>query len=275
MKAEGVYTHFSIYFPLWFDPPADLEWMPGYDGKTHSFATLYFNANFQEKYRTWWKCLLTTPNPTTGNRLIDEPALFGAELINEDSLFFWTFNDQQVPDRQLKEIETPVRRLAEFRNTDRSTKTFAAWKGQKVARDNPDEGRIGFRPLWNIANERSPRDQDTARFLTETQKRFYDETIKFLRELGFKGQITASNWVTASPEVLGPLEKYTYTGGDFIDRHGYFGCHNEGEASEWSIRDGHSYVDRSALKFENEEPGKPASFVHPAMDTQLRQASRR
>ncbi len=45
-----------------------------------------------------------------------------------------------------------------------------------------------------------------------------------------------------------------------------FGCRNEGEFSEWSMRDGHSWVDRSALRFESEEPGKPASFVHPAMD---------
>jgi hypothetical protein len=265
MKGEGVYTHLSIYFPLWFDPPTDLEWMPGYDGKTHSFATLYFNAKFQEKYRSWWKAVLTTPNPTTGKKLIDEPALFGAELVNEDSFFFWTFNDKQIPDAQLKEIE---KQFGDWLKTKYGSleKTFAAWKDQKVPRDNPGEGRIGFRPLWNIANERTPRDQDTAQFLTETQKRFYDESTKYLRELGFKGQITASNWVTASPEVLGPLEKYTYTGGDFIDRHGYFGCHNEGDSSDWSLRDGHFYVDRSALKFENEEPGKPASFVHPGMD---------
>jgi hypothetical protein len=265
MKGEGVFTHLSIYFPLWFDPPADLEWMPGYDGKTHSFATLYFNAKFQEKYRSWWKTLLTTPSPTTGKRLIDEPALFGVELINEDSFFFWTFNEKQIPDPQLKDIE---HQFGDWLTTKYGSldKTFVAWKGQEVARDQPAEGRIGFRPLWNIANERTVRDQDTAQFLTETQKRFYDQSTAFLRELGFKGQITASNWVTASPEVFGPLEKYTYTGGDFIDRHGYFGCRNEGDSSEWSIRDGHTYVDRSALKFESEEPGKPASFVHPAMD---------
>ena len=29
MKAEGIYTHFSIYFPLWFTPRADLKWIEG------------------------------------------------------------------------------------------------------------------------------------------------------------------------------------------------------------------------------------------------------
>src|SRR5262249_27915143 len=26
MKAEGIYTHFSVYFPLWFTPRAGLPW---------------------------------------------------------------------------------------------------------------------------------------------------------------------------------------------------------------------------------------------------------
>ena len=66
MKAEGIYTHFSIYFPLWLDPPADLDWLPGYDGKSHAFASLYFNDRFQEKYRDWWRALLTTPRTGPG-----------------------------------------------------------------------------------------------------------------------------------------------------------------------------------------------------------------
>ena len=39
---------------------------------------------------------------------------------------------------------------------------------------------------------------------------------------------TCSNWTTASPEVFGPLENLSYTAGDFIDHHGYFGCRNGG-----------------------------------------------
>ena len=49
MKREGIYTHLSIYFPLWFTPRADHPWMEGYDGKKHPFAALLFNPKFQAK----------------------------------------------------------------------------------------------------------------------------------------------------------------------------------------------------------------------------------
>ena len=34
-------------------------------------------------------------------------------------------------------------------------------EGRRATR--PAEGRMGFRPLWNMFNEKTPRDQDTAR----------------------------------------------------------------------------------------------------------------
>src|SRR5450759_1174446 len=77
MKSEGIYTHLSIYFPLWFTPRAGHPWMEGYDGQKHPFAALLFNPKFQEKYREWWKAVLTTPSETTGKPLLGEPALFG------------------------------------------------------------------------------------------------------------------------------------------------------------------------------------------------------
>jgi hypothetical protein len=103
--------------------------------------------------------------------------VFGAEIINEDSYFFWTFSAENIPDPQLRILE------AEFghwlvKKYGTLNKALAAWKGQKTSRDNVGEGRRGFRPL----------------------------------------------------------------------------------------RHGHTYSDRSALRFESEEPGKAKVFLHPAMD---------
>jgi hypothetical protein len=265
MKAEGIYTHFSIYFPLWLTPKPDNPWLKGYDGKSHPFAALFFNPEFQAQYRRWWTALLTTPSPVTGKPLAEEAAVASLEMQNEDSFFFWTFSEQNIPDVQLRLLEKLfgdwlVKKYGSLEAA------LAKWSGLKVKRDAPAEGRIGFRPLWNMFNEKTARDQDTAQFLLEVQTRFYSETYAFLRKLGFKGPITASNWATASPEVFGPLEKLSYTCGDFIDRHGYIGCNHKGENAEWSLRNGHTYTERSALRFDAEQPGKPRQFVHPAMD---------
>lgn len=264
-KREGIYSHFSIYFPLWLTPAADSPWLRGYNGGQHPFAVHFFSKEFQDRYREWWRTLLTTPDPETGKRLVDDPAVFGVELVNEDSFFFWTFNPSNLPAAQLEQLEARFGTWAIARYGS-IPKALSSWNNLTDARDVPAEGRLGFRPLWNLFSERSPRDQATAEFLVELQRTFYREQIGFLRSLGFEGLITCSNWVTASPEVLGPLEKYSYTVGDFIDRHGYFGCRNRGEAAEWLVRDGHTFVQRSALRFEDEEPGDGRAFVHPAMD---------
>jgi hypothetical protein len=265
MKTEGIYTHLSVYFPLWFTPRADHPWLKGYDGKSHPFAALMFNPEFQTRYRQWWKALLTTPSETSGKTLVEEPAVFGVELQNEDSFFFWTFDAKNIPDPQLRILE---KRFGDWvaKKYGSLDAALAAWKGLKLERDAVGEGRVAFRPLWAVFSEKTPRDQDTAAFLLEVQTRFYQDTISYLRSLGFKGLITPSNWATASPEVFGPLEKMSYAVGDFIDRHGYFECNHKGDNAAWSIRDGHTYSDRSALRFDAEQPGKPKQFVHPAMD---------
>src|SRR5512143_1733749 len=105
MKAEGIYCHFTIYFPLSLTPKPNTPWLRGYDGTKHPFAALYFNKDFQKKYQEWWKALLLTPSGTTGRRLIDDPAVAGAEIINEDSYFFWTFDEKNIPDAQLRILE--------------------------------------------------------------------------------------------------------------------------------------------------------------------------
>jgi hypothetical protein len=265
LKAEGIYSHLSIYFPIWMTPKPGTPWLPGYNGGQHPFAALTFNREFQEKYHQWWKAVLLTPDNPSGKKLIDDPAIMGAEIVNEDSYFFWTFTTQNVPDAEMRILEGQFGDWLKAKHGSIEA-AMKDWKGAKTPRDNAGEGRVGFRGLWEMANQRTPRDQETATFLLESQRGFYEQQVKFLRGLGFKGVITASNWTTADARVLGPLEKYSYTPGDFIDRHGYFGCLNKGDSSEWSIRDGHTFIDRSALRFEPEQPGKPKDFFHTAMD---------
>jgi hypothetical protein len=265
MKAEGIYSHFSIYFPLWFKPRADNPFLKGYDGNKVPFAVLFFNEGFQEQYRNWWRALLTTQSASSGKRLVDEPAVAGLEIQNEDSFFFWTFAANNLPSEQWEILEKKFGIWLQKKHGSIEN-AFTKWRVAPAKNDRVAEGRVGFRPLWNLFNEKTARDQETVQFLLETQMNFYAGTYDFLHSLGFKGVITASNWATASPEVFGPIEKWSYTATDFIDRHGYFGCNHKGPNSEWSIREGHTYSDRSALRFDAESPGKPKLFLHPGMD---------
>lgn len=262
MKKEGIYTHLSVYFPLWLKPRPGPGWREGYNGSQHPFALIFFEPEFQALYRSWLKALLESPGPG-GVPLAREPAVMGVEIINEDSLFFWTFDEKNIPDPQLRKLESRFAKWAEHKHGSQE-KAFAAWSNLRHPRDA--EGRLGFRHLYQIFTERSPRDRDTAAFLLETQRGFYQETSAFLRELGFTGLVTASNWTTANNDILGPLEKFSYACGDFIDRHGYFGCGHKGDNAAWSIRDGHAYLDRSALRFDAENPGNTRDFSHPAAD---------
>jgi hypothetical protein len=265
MKSEGIYTHLSIYFPLWLKPSANLPWLKGYNGETFPFAALFFNPDFQARYRDWWRAVLLTPQAGTGARLVDEPAVFGAELQNEDSFFFWTFNAANIPGPQLQILEAQFGSWLAVKYGTLGA-AFHAWNSPPLPRDSLTENRATFRPLHAILADRSLRDRDTVAFLFACQSKFYRESREFLQTLGFKGLVTASNWTTANAEMLGPLEKASYTSGDFIDRHGYYASNLKGDSAEWSIRIGQTYSDRSALRFDGEEPGSSKMFVHPVND---------
>ena len=263
IKAEGIYSHFSVYFPLWIQPKPGNAFLAGYDGKTHPFAALYFNPAFQKQYESWWTALLTATD--SGSKLVDDPAVMGAEIINEDSCFFWTFRPETFPEPQRMLIE---KRFADWLKQKYGSLEAAmhGWRQIGVPGDNPAAGRIAFRPLYEIANLRTQRDKDTAVFLVETQRAFYAAEEQFLRGIGFKGVVTASNWATASPQFLGPLEKYSYTACDFLDRHGYVSCGDKGHNSDWAIMVGQTYFDHSALRFDGDLPTSPKQFVNPVMD---------
>jgi hypothetical protein len=86
------------------------------------------------------------------------------------------------------------------------------------------------------------------RFLTMHQLKFYQDTVRYLKEdLGYRGLVSCSNWKTADANILDALERYTYTAGDVIDRHGYFGPQHKGQGAGYSVRVGHTYKDRAAV----------------------------
>ncbi|MGV3613729.1 MAG: hypothetical protein ACO1SV_00220 [Fimbriimonas sp.] len=248
MKKEGIYVNLSIYFPLWMQPQR--KDLAGYNGQRHPFAAHFFNPDFIRNYRNWWKGLLTTPDATTGKSLAEEPAVAMVEMLNEDSYFFWTFTPyENIPAEQMAILE---RLFGDWlaRKYGSVAKAFQTWGGDAKRGDDAAAGRAGFRPLWEMANVKDARSKDTVAFLTDHQRKWFDATYAYLRnDLKYRGLITGSNWITADPRVLGPLDKWTNAGADFMDRHGYFDQGHQGEGAGYSIRPGHTFTDVSALTF--------------------------
>lgn len=246
MKREGIYVTLSIYFPLWLRfTPQD-----GYGDYNyqHPFAMPFFNKRFQDVYKSWWRELMTTRNPYTGVALKDEPAVAMVELMNEDSYFFWTFTPyQNIPAQQMEILEKEFGNWLKAKYGSLSA-AFAAWGGNRIRGDDDAAGRVGFMGLWEMFNQRNKRAQDTAEFLAKHQRAWFDGMRDYLKkELGYKGLVQASNWITANAQILGPLDKWSNAGCDYMDRHGYFGGPHEGERAGWSLNVGDLYDDACAL----------------------------
>lgn len=225
MSNQGIYTHLSFYFPLWMDvkPAYGIEGFDGFKNKK-PFGLIYFDERLQQLHRGWITQILTAHSPHAFVPLGKDPALAVIELVNEDSLFFWTFSKQNIPPAQWSRLEK------EF-----GGEILPAWD---MTHDGISKGGAAKRQ----------RMQKQVKFLAELQRDFYDRSTKYLKnDLGYGGLVVASNWTTADPALLTPVERWTYRATDIIDKHGYFGGKHEGDGASYSVRVGHSYEDRSAL----------------------------
>ncbi|GEM_PF-5718735 len=203
---QGIYSCLSFYFHLWHR-----------DAKGNTpLGRLFFDPKEQARHWESLSWLLNAKSPTTGLRLAEEPALAWVELVNEDSLLFWS----------LDRIQGKARALLEKRL---GSKLVPAW--QMTSKGETKQGKA------------------QALALAKLQTEFYARTMARARkELGLRSLMTASNWKTADPIKLGPLEQKSYKTGDLLDRHLYFGPRVQGPRSSFAVAVGQSYQDRSFLK---------------------------
>ena len=270
MRERGIYTTLSIYFPLWVRLGED-SGLEGYFGSANSFAIQYFNAKFQKAYFNWWKQLLTRNNPYTDTPLSEDPAVAIVELVNEDSYFFYTFNKGNNPPKEQMRILGK-----QFGNWLRQKygsvdDALMKWTGgvriQQHPMDNANKGVVGILTPSELSNSSRLRAVDTSQFLTESMIYFHEKSAKKLKnEFDYKGLIYASNWKTADPRILGPLDKYANTVVDVMDRHGYYGPKTGGDSrTSHAIPEGSYYVNRSLVLLEGKDGD--TSYSTPLGDT--------
>lgn len=250
LKQEGIYSHISFFFPLWMQlKPSDH--IEGSAIGKHPFALPFFEPQMQAMLHGWLQQILTTP--VDGQRLADEPAVACFEILNEDSLLFWTFSAENLGPGPLKTLESQFATYLTKKHGSLE-KAFAHWKSEKHPRDSLADARVTLLDAWHMTRDGMKGSQDKRRrmvdqiaFLAITQRRFYGATLKYMRSLGCQSLIAASNWTTADNAILGGVERWSYLAADVIDKHGYYGTLHEGEASSYAVREGHTYEDASAL----------------------------
>ncbi len=237
LKKQGIYTTISWYFPVWVDAKrAGLSGYEDFNGR-HPFAAHLFDDAAQRFYFQSMRDIFTPVNPHTGLSLAEDPAVAMVELVNEDSFFFWTFSEKNVP-------------LALWRSLQQRYEASPHYQSGEL------EGvwRMTRAGMKDASRRQQRRARAQAAFLADTQRGFYERAIRELRDLGYSGLTVCSNWHTADPPMLDALERWTYTAGDVIDHHGYFEAPHEGEGSAWSVRVGHTFGDKLALQHLDELP---------------------
>ncbi|WP_107668497.1 hypothetical protein [Cyanothece sp. BG0011] len=249
MKKEGIYLTLSPYYAHALKTQEN--WQIPRDSKNFS-GLLFFDPELQKAYKNWLKELLLPVNPYTGIPLKDEAAIAIIQLQNEDSLLFWTFSNLKGQDLDLLRNQYRDWLIKKYGSLEQVIKV---WEGVSIKGENIKQGQINFYNIWTLTQQQNPnsgkgkRIADQTQFLTEVMYDFNQEMKRFLREeIGAKQLINAGNWKTADPIKLNDAERYSYTATEIIGVNRYYnGGIHQGEKSNWAIRNGDKFTNRSIL----------------------------
>ena len=182
--------------------------------------------------------LLKHRNPHTGLTYAEDPAIAFVEIINEQSILFFTSMNPLKASPTLRK-QAAARFSGWLRNKYGShTKLAEAWGNafdvfSDIKTDGEHLDKSNILPLGNpwywdpeqLAGSQKPRRQrllDTLQFLYTLQCEFYDGYVKAIRDAGYKGEIISSNWQAGRAfSHFANLHSDARIG--TVDRHNYFG----------------------------------------------------
>lgn len=248
-KEAGIYLKFSATFGPPKLGPKDLEAVPyltefgTFDNKRNRIAIphsgIYYAPEVQGVQIAQMTNLLRHRNPYTGMTYAEDPALWDVEIVNEQSVLFYTSPSA------LRASATLRRNVGErFTNWllekyGSAEKLLEVWGGEGAIAANGLAGvehvqsvekktilPVGTPWNWDPANVDAnglrERNLDTMEFLVMLQDEYYQRFVAEVRETGYEGEISASNWQAGSG-----YSHYANLWSDAqvgtIDRHNYFG----------------------------------------------------
>lgn len=250
LKAQGIYLYFGHLF--W-----DTQVKALYDNELRGLkkgesatAALFFNQELQAQYLEWIAALMTPINPYTGLSLAEDPSIAFIEVQNESNTLFWTMNPDRLAQDTLNRIQKGFGKFAAKKYGSLEL-AFQAWKNDLPA-DDLDAGTAGILGAWFMTSAgkmaHPHRSRDQVEFLTTVQYDFYAKMKMKFREMGIRSLVAGSNWKTAEPATLGPLEYYSYTAVDVVNKNEYFAPVHLHNPRTYLVEQGDKYVSLSAMK---------------------------
>ena len=250
-KEAGIYVKLSAHFGTIKLGPADRRDVPfldefgSFDGKrndrvTAAASAFFYSPELQNLHIRQIINLLQHTNPHTGLTYAKDPAICAVEIINEQSILFFT---SMAPLKQSATIRKQVgERFSgwlkkKYGSHDGLVKAWGAKAFDGFEKDGFPAGehldKQNILPLGNpwywdpdqLAGSQAFRKQrllDTLQFLYELQCEAYDRYVAAVRKAGYDGEILGSNWQAGRAySHFANLHSDARVG--LIDRHNYFG----------------------------------------------------
>ena len=230
LKEKGIYLHIDLIVARPFLEGDDLE----HPGSIASCMKRYpmYNERLIELQKEYAKELLCHVNPYTGLALKDDPAVITVQMNNEESAI--KGNTGQDAGEEMKPYRDEVmQRFGDFLLMKYHTrdKLKAAWTENGICAlgedEDPAAGTVrgiegGFYQSVNEptgqwdAPEGPARYADFMEFGAWANRNFYQDMKDYLRSLGVKVPIVASNL------IAGAADAYGHTTGDIMENNTYF-----------------------------------------------------
>lgn len=250
-KEAGIYTKLSAHFGLIKLGPDDVEMVPyleefgEFSGNplrvTPPHSAIHYSPELQNAHIQQMVNLLQHTNPYTGLPYAEDPAIAFIEIINEQSILFYSSMRPLQASATLR--ERVAQRFSDWLRDkyEAHEELQDAWgesafdsfenEGFPVIGEHMDERNIlplGNPWYWDLAQLegsqafRKQRLLDSLAFLYELQNEFYDRYVAAIRDAGYDGEIVASNW-QAGENLSHLLNLHSDWRVGTIDRHNYFG----------------------------------------------------
>lgn len=235
------------------------EWLDAHPKQDVPYGLVFLDKRLRSAFKDWLRTCVIQPNPYHPDKtpLARDTSVAAIEILNEDNLFFYTFKPENWPIEQRVQagtqfhrwVATKYRRAEDGDDASAPVRRALALWGLRLPGDSPETGTLDLVNAAMMATDRrSPsRMGDQIAFLGDVQRGFHAEMTALLRDSGFGGLVSPSNWKTANNPILLDLEFHTYREGGLIDRHTYFSPAIAREKIKHRISAGDTYLPFSIL----------------------------